>query len=542
MEKRMNKIQFSAKILNDNFWGNIPQPKNSEIDRTCNNKNKLKIDAKKKYKDKNPINNKPNKIFEKIKLPQKKNVDKNENLIINKKVNIHDFPSENIPKEEFEMQNETEEIKEMRQSLLEELNKKNVENELKKVKKRINILEIKKDSEKGKKKIKKGNLIIIKEINPDSLMKEFETVFSSQKEIKAGTSLSNLYEEKSKMASEAVENISYNNLKENKIKKDMKKTKSKNIIKENKLNELFIRLKPSGSNFGLFQPEVGVKIKEESNMKFGGINFLEKYKKFSIQDFNRTLNKSSLQNKKEILNIKKLKTQKIDLLNNTMTLTSLSNNKEKEELNKEKYNDNIFYKTLKPEKITKKKFQKSFSNRLYNTTIRKKIIKSKSEISLNNSINSNILNEILTSKQNEENTLKNNYYIKYNESSFSNNCFDMKNSDININKIFNRKIHSPTPTYRIKSKNNSFLKINIINKMKNDYKIMDNFNRKILKGEYKDKLFQNNIQNNPKGILLPILLFKNKKLRLKNELYRTKNLFYRTRRKKINKDNNSNLL
>ena len=50
-----------------------------------------------------------------------------------------------------------------------------------------------------------------------------------------------------------------------------------------------MRLKSKGSNFNLIRPSIRVKIKEESNIKSGGINFYQKYKKFSMYDFNKTL-------------------------------------------------------------------------------------------------------------------------------------------------------------------------------------------------------------------------------------------------------------
>ena len=49
-------------------------------------------------------------------------------------------------------------------------------------------------------------------------------------------------------------------------------------------------LKPSGSNFDLIKPEIGVIIQENIKVKSGGINFYEKFNKFSVNDFDRTMN------------------------------------------------------------------------------------------------------------------------------------------------------------------------------------------------------------------------------------------------------------
>ena len=60
---KINKIQFSIKIANKNFWGTIEQPKSFAIDRTCNNKNFLKKDKKTKHSQKSikKIDDKTNK-------------------------------------------------------------------------------------------------------------------------------------------------------------------------------------------------------------------------------------------------------------------------------------------------------------------------------------------------------------------------------------------------------------------------------------------------------------------------------------------------
>ena len=100
----------------------------------------------------------------------------------------------------------------------------------------------------------------------------------------------------------------------------------------------------------------------------------------------------------------------------------------------------------------------------------------------------------------------------------------------NIGEMTERKICSPIPSKRIKhSHNNSFLKSNKI------YKAMDNFNRKIVKGEYMDKLNENEFRINNKGILLPkINLKKNKnKLQLHFPIFDgNKKYLYRERKKK----------
>ena len=167
---------------------------------------------------------------------------------------------------------------------------------------------------------------------------------------------------------------------------------------------------------------------------------------------------------------------------------------------------------------------------------KKNINKFRSGISLTNNRNNN-LKEFLTSRENEE---------KFNINNFENDInyyLDITNN-IDISKIFTRKkIYSPIPSKNIKHHHkNSFLKKKMI------YKVMDNFNKKIVKGEYKEKLFENDFENNKKGILLPKIHLKknNNKSGLHKEFYRTKNYFYRERKRKKDFDDivdfNSNLL
>ena len=532
---KINKIQFSVKIINKNFWGNIIEPKSFAIDRTCNNKNNLIKEKKNKYNE-NTAKNIDDKINKKKSLSlfslKKKLKNIIENTNIKKKVNIFDFPSENIPLEQFERQKETEEIKQLRKSFIEEKNKINMEKEMKKRKTRTSLKDTK-NIKDLKKSNKKGNLQQIKEINPDTLIKEFNPVFSNQKEIKSGASLSNLYQEILRQENEASKNIEYNiNYNKSKeIKKDAKKNKEKKVLKENKPNEITMRLKPSGSNFSIIQPSVGVNIKEEKNIKSGGINFYEKYKKFSIHDFNRTL-----QTKNEIMYVKSLSKNQNDIFNKTTAFSEISNIKERKD---NKNDDDIILQPVLSEETNEDKFRKTFSNKLGVIKEKKKIInKSKSGISLTgNRININ-LKDFLASGENEEQYAYNN-----NNEHDINYYLDVSNNKDISNIFARRKIYSPIPSTNIKRyHNNAFLKKKII------YKVMDNFTRKIAKGEYKDKLFENDSENKKKGILLPKIHLKknNTKTGLQMKFYRTKNYFYRDRKRKKDFDDftnlNSNLL
>ena len=556
-----DKIQYSIKIDKYNFWGMVTEPKPINVDRTCNNKNKLKKEKNNKTinEEISFIKNNNKKIKTKMSLFQLQKLNKSieDKISIIKKVNINDFPYENIPKEEFERQNETEEIKQIRKCFLEEQKKINMEKEAKNKKFKKNIIEL--DTIIGKnesnirkeKKPKKGNIHLIKVINPDTLVKEFNPVFWVQKEIKPGSSLSNVNEEISKLQIEANKNIEYNLVKE--IKKDIVKKiiKPKSIKKEyqqNKQNEISMRLKPSGSNFSLIRPAIGVKIKEESNIKSGGVNFYQKYKKFSIYDFNKTLRVT-----KDIENKKTKKKQKQnDIFNKTTTISDFSNIKENEDIKGIKEINTHKIKEIKEEDknkvdskdIYEKKLRKTFYHKLNYIKIKEKKIykyKSKSGISLINFSmrNNNSLKDFLTSeevnekeKEKESNIQNSSNYFYYNNynNEYGNNYLDMTNNNdynykVNAGKMTDRIIYSPIPTKGIKLHNNSFLKGNKI------YNVMDNFNRKIVNGEY-----MNDFDINKKGILLPKINLK--KNRNKSEFYMTifdgnKYNLFRERKKKI---------
>ena len=45
----------------------------------------------------------------------------------------------------------------------------------------------------------------------------------------------------------------------------------------------------SGSNFSLMKPSVGVKIRGKNKEKSGGNDFFKEFHKYSINDFNKTL-------------------------------------------------------------------------------------------------------------------------------------------------------------------------------------------------------------------------------------------------------------
>ena len=77
------------------------------------------------------------------------------------------------------------------------------------------------------------------------------------------------------------------------VKNSPKKEKDKGKDKEKEINLLNQskkkKIELSGSNFQLINPAVGVTIKEKRIEKSGGTDFFKEFHKYSIEEYNRTL-------------------------------------------------------------------------------------------------------------------------------------------------------------------------------------------------------------------------------------------------------------
>ena len=568
------KIFYDAKISNKNFWETIPQPQSFSFERTSTYKNITKLAEetnflkKEKKNMENNDDNNNNKKYIKIKSKYNYYISKKmDDIYLKKKKtyikNSDELPSEKIPDEILGIQKEEEDIISMRKKLLEEIDKKNMEKKMEKERKKME--EIAKRNGDGKKKSKNKNDSDDK-MNPDLFIKEFISIFTNQKEIKGGSPLSLLEKEKKEQTKKAKGKIEYNIIQKIRTEKEQllhkklqqkilfKKYKLKNINKEESNSEEDEEppgnLKPSGSNFALMKPEVGVIIQENAKVKSGGINFSEKYNKFSFNDFNKTMNNIFARNFSNIMDNNNTYTSGKININNNNTMTTFNNdiNKKKRELSN--ISDKIDEK--KKEEFTEKNlFKKTFTNRL--TNLKKKFMyKSRSEICLSNNCNSDIFREALSTGKNEKS-----YYY------YSNNLFDSNKSKNEFNNNFeltyigrrkskfnqlvNNKFFSPLPTNLLNIYKNTLLKNYIHNADKDDsyqknkttrekynkYNLIDNFNKNIVDGNNKyNDILTNKIMKITKNDFLPKI--KNGQLILKKG-NRTKNYFFRTRKKENGK-------
>ena len=74
---------------------------------------------------------------------------------------------------------------------------------------------------------------------------------------------------------------------QNNINLNNPKNKIDDLLLLNNLNKP--KIEPSGSNFKLINPSVGVNVKEKNKQKSGGVDFYKEFHKYSLNDFNKTL-------------------------------------------------------------------------------------------------------------------------------------------------------------------------------------------------------------------------------------------------------------
>ena len=338
--------QYDINLTKNNFWGSIPCPRITDMDRTSANYN-IYIPRKEENKINTDDTRKMSKVLDKNKMFIKKHTFSYRNFISNlskkfilmkddkqtkfleiitqkkrapQMVEMPSYPLENI-----EVRKELDNIDDLRAEAAEFANKK----EKLTKKKYVYKPEKTKEEIEKEKKIKKGkftydhegNLIIINEIRQERFSKEFWPIMSKPKDIKPPKTLEAYKKEKIKMESHAEKNIEYNNedkklstflikarLTEplinltnlNDSLKDFIKDINQNNLnlnnQKNKIDDLLFlsnlnkpKIEPSGSNFKLINPSVGVNVKEKNKQKSGGNDFYKEFHKYSINDFNKTL-------------------------------------------------------------------------------------------------------------------------------------------------------------------------------------------------------------------------------------------------------------
>ena len=450
--KKDKKYQYSNDIEKKNFWGEISCPQITDIDRTSYKFNSyipIKEELRKKFSsnfspNKSPRKKRESRLIKKpsfiyknfaSKLSQKLTFvraikeNNNENFYIKKsspRVQVLEMPS--YPLKNIEQRKESDEILNLRKEKMEMIIQK--QKEYKKL--QLEKLQSKKEeAENAKKKMKgkytfdgEGKLIVVNEIKQDHLFKEFWPITSKQKEVKGGKSLDFYKKETIKMENNAKKNIIYNDEEENanvyssflfksRLTEpffnfgEFNKNNSVNsqLKYKRKLNNSFFdnfnkkqKVEPSGSNFNLINPSIGVKVTERKAVKSGGLDYFKEFKKYSIDEFNKTLqdtfewakykpkDKSHTEGFKSSTpsnELTRLRKSILSKINSNFHTNDISNN----ELNSIiKANNNNNYKKIKRNlkiKNREKNFGKTFSDGFNcNEEKRTHLIKSTSEIIL----------------------------------------------------------------------------------------------------------------------------------------------------------------
>ena len=244
---------------------------------------------------------------------------------------------------------ETEQIKMLRQQF--ELGKKNKDNEQKIIheEKEKSIINQKLEEENMRKYVGKkinkdhnGQIIFIKSIKPEKFKQDF--IFGRTKFKTININNEKIQKKKKEQKEQNKNNEKNTQENENKNKEKSPKKGSKKSIKSlpkiaasktkssmatievkdknDELRPLSLKRRmpiiTSGSNFNIMNMEIGVSIKEDEKYKTGGLDFLSKFKKFSLQAYNKKLKEAEASNnwKKNIEIIDELKTKTIDEMNN----------------------------------------------------------------------------------------------------------------------------------------------------------------------------------------------------------------------------------
>lgn len=559
--KKDKLYQYNIDIKDRNFWGCITQPTPTTTDRSTSNFNCYvpKKENKRKEAQDSPNNKSKGKnqtrstkkFYSKIfkSLPSKRLNSFNEKPKDRKDSNLEDENSSNkkkkftminlpfYPIENLEIRKESEEILNLRKEQLELIIQK--EKELQELKQ--SKIKIRNDFEKNKKKKKgkytvdnEGKIVMINEIKPENLLKEFYPVMSKQKEVKLGKTLEAVKKEKIKMENNAKKNIEYNEAdKQNKLhflrarvnnslndinknndfkeKENSNSKDSNSIINQNKrltmdksddINELTTyHFEPSGSNFDIMNPSIGVKIQEKFKVKNGGVNFYEKFHKYSINEFNKTL-QDTLEWTKY-----KLKERQNDgymvssnHIGNFKKIISIKEEKNVNGVNNQDTNNN----NIKKNKLLYKTYSSGFH---------KNMAKSKSDIYTSND-KFPILKEILLHEDQDEKNMM---------TKLGNN-----NNKIAENILGNRKQSSIGRSHI----NRSMVEEGKVSKK--IYSDVDDFNKKLIMGNAVNE------RTNNRNIILPKISARKRDMNFNNTMVQ----FHRTRLKKGSMDrisaNNNN--
>ena len=327
--KKVKKNKIKEGVENDNLSNQNGEEKQSisqeENEKAPKNKQNLKkIVGNENNENKNIINtnnntnintNTNNNKEEEKSIGKNKVLNQPNNNKANKKMQIFNFPSIDIPDIEKEFIHEEYDppnVNNLRKEIEEDIKKKEREKKL-----RIEaakLIKKKEDNEKMNKKAKpldsnkftfdpNGKIISFKQYKLENLSKDFTFIRNNIKDtdstkLNKKKKTSSLNESSTKISEEVIKNPS--------IEEEEKKEKSQ----ADKILEKKEKIIPSGSNFQIILPNIGVVIKENQKVKEGGREFNKFFNKYSINDYDKILkeyvplqNRSKMRSQLEKMNL-----------------------------------------------------------------------------------------------------------------------------------------------------------------------------------------------------------------------------------------------
>ena len=346
---KMTKIQEGLENdkLNNNEKDNSSRDDNEKTQKNKQIKKKLILSETPNKEEENNTNINKQKV-------QQNNPNQNQNQNSkSKKIQMINFPAIDIPDidkefihDEFDPPN----INKLRREREEEIKRKERERKLLMEEKKM--AKKKDDSEKINKKVKQldsnkftfdsnGKIISFKQYKLENLSKDFNFIKNTIKDSGEG-----IKSNKKKMISMKDQLIKIN---EEIIKNPVEEEKKEKIEKIEKKEKII----PSGSNFQIMLPNIGVVIKENQKIKEGGREFNKFFNKYSIHDYDKILNdyvplqnKTKMRTKLEKMNLttpnniiqKKMSESVDNPRNNINTINNTNNNKT---FNNYNINDNM---------------------------------------------------------------------------------------------------------------------------------------------------------------------------------------------------------
>jgi hypothetical protein len=274
----------------------------------------------------------------------------------------------------------------------------------------------------------------------------------------------------------------------------LNQNKRQTIDKSDDINDMTTyQFEPSGSNFDIMNPSIGVKIKEKYKVKNGGVNFYEKFHKYSINEFNKTL--------QDTLEWTKYKLKERQNDGYMVSTNNMANFKKIISIKEEKNVNGLKALNTNNSNINKNKLlHKTYSNGFH-----KNIAKSKSDIYTSND-KFPILKEILLHEDKEEKNM-------------------MMKLENNNNKYIENILRNRKQSSIVRSNiNRSMIEEGKLSKK--IYSDIDDFNKKIIMG---NAINERTINRN---IILPKISNRKNDINFNNTMIQ----FHRTRLKKGSMD------